>query len=129
VIQLLSTTTSEHLVDVAPKGASAGDRDQSTSQLRNAVAQFGKPKGAVVGSDSASQVLTSARSGTESGTTTLPGGVLKVKGVVRILRGGGIAVPVVGGSGRFAGAKGTMFVYGISGHPKLAINIYRLTYH
>jgi hypothetical protein len=45
LIQALSKTTKEQLVkDKAPKGESKGDIIMGSSVLRNAVAQFGRPK-------------------------------------------------------------------------------------
>ena len=52
-IRLLGTAAgSGYLVDHAPKGyPNKGDVVRATSTMRNAVAQFGRPKGAVVGRD------------------------------------------------------------------------------
>lgn len=52
-IRLLSIVTSERVVkDTAPKGTpNKGDVVYQRSALRNSVEQFGKPRGAVVGSD------------------------------------------------------------------------------
>jgi len=52
-IRLIGTAaTSRYLVDRAPKGyPNKGDVVRETSTLRNAVAQFARPKGAIVGRD------------------------------------------------------------------------------
>jgi hypothetical protein len=47
---VVQTTTAN---DVEPKGPSAGDRVTVTDRLYNLVPQFGKPKGALVGRDTA----------------------------------------------------------------------------
>jgi acylphosphatase len=58
------------------------------------------------------------------GTARLPGGTLKIKGNVRPLANGAIEIPVVGGTGRFASAKGKVLV----GPGQLtAANVYELT--
>ncbi len=125
VIRLVSLTTSSDTTDRPPAGPSAGDSETSTSRLSNAVAQFGKPKGAVVGKDSGT-----ARYGRAGATlnllTRLPGGTLRVRGAIVLLNNAFVA-PVVGGTGAFAGARGTLRVTG-TGEPKRALNIYVLEY-
>jgi hypothetical protein len=127
VIRLVSVTTSTRVDDRPPRGPTAGDKVFSTSRLRNAVAQFGKPRNAVVGSDRGTLTLTSANSVRIDVTARLPGGTLRVRGPLRTLANGGQRYPVVGGTGRFAGARGTVTVRPLSGAGQRASNVYRLT--
>jgi dirigent-like protein len=108
-IQVTSVTVTVKRTDVPPKGASKGDTVASRDRLLNAKAQFGKRKGAVVGSDRGTLTVTGAHSATFSGTAVLPGGTLRLDGPVAAV-GTSIAIPVTGGTGRFAGAKGFVLV-------------------
>ena len=94
VIRLIWVQTSNH-----PNGK----RASWTSQLLNATRQFGKPAGTKVGAE------VGISHGTEFvGGIKLPGGVLTYSGKARHLpQHGGIVIPVVEGSGTFAGATGT----------------------
>jgi hypothetical protein len=127
VIRLVSTTTSYSSTDKPPKGASAGDRQVFTSRLRNAAAQFGKPKGAVVGSDRSTLVVTATRRARMQTVAKLPGGTITVSGLLRAVANGAISVPVVSGTGLFEGAKGTLTILKPI-DANTAGNIYRLTY-
>jgi hypothetical protein len=106
-IRLLSTETySKVLTDRAPANeTSRGDVIVVGSTLRNAVAQFGRPKHAAVGEDT---VIFTIRSRTRADViveSTLPGGWLRAAGRVRL--GARQTYPVSGGRGRFANARGT----------------------
>jgi hypothetical protein len=127
VIRLVSTTTSASHADVKPKGPSARDRDTSTSRLVNQLAQFGKPKGAIVGSDRGTVTYTGAHSATLRAVTRLPGGTLIVRGPVRPIGNGAVVIAVVGGTGAFAGAHGTLTILPPTS-ATTAVNVYRLTY-
>ena len=127
VIRLVSITTSESSVDVPPKKDSVGDRQLFTSRLLNDRAQFGKRKGAVVGSDRGTLRLTSATSAHLKTVTKLPGGTLTVDGPLRAAGGGAVSIVVVAGTGAFAGAHGSLTILAPT-NPKTAVNIYRLSY-
>jgi hypothetical protein len=127
VIRLVSTTTSYRATDTKPKGASAGDRQVFTSSLRNAAAQFGRPKGAVVGTDRSALVLTAAGRAQMTTVAKLPGGTLVVRGLLSDAGKGAVSIPVVSGTGRFDGARGTLTILKPTG-PKTAGNVYRLSY-
>jgi hypothetical protein len=58
------------------------------------------------------------------GVARLPGGTLRVRGEVRLILGGGIRIPVVGGTGRYRAATGMLYV---SKGEKRALNVYRIT--
>ena len=126
-IRLVSVATSERMRDAPPAGPSKGDASIQTSRLLNAVAQFGKPKGAVVGRDSATITITSPTSATITGVATLPGGTLILRGALRIGTNGEAMFPVVRGTGRFAGARGTVTVTPLGSETR-ALNVYRLVY-
>ncbi len=127
MIQLVSITTSYSSVDVPPRNASAGDRQLFTSKLLNARPQFGKPKGAVIGSDRGTMLLTAPTSARLKTVAKLPGGTLTVNGPLRAAGGGAVSIRVVAGTGNFAGARGTLTILAPTG-PKTAVNIYRLSY-
>jgi hypothetical protein len=127
VIALVSTTTKESSVDVRPKGPSAGDSDTSSSRLANARAQFGRPRGAVVGTDRGTLVFRSAHAATLRAVTKLPGGTLVVDGGIHSLADGSVVVPVTSGTGAFIGAHGTLTIFPPS-DAKTAVNVYRLSY-
>ena len=126
-IRLVSNTTSARvLVDRAPKGkASKGDKQWAMSVLRNAVAQFDRPKGAVVGSDVGTLTVVSVTPPRVDlkVTVRLPGGTLRAAGRITGLDQD---IPVIGGTGDFANARGTSEIRSLhpSGDP--ALNVYRL---
>ena len=122
VIRLRTKTLTSTKHDALPKGASKGDRYTSTDKLINIGTQFGQKGGVVVGTDKAESSFTSATTAVVSGVATLPGGTITFRGVLAIVRGG-FSVPVVGGTGTFAGVGGTLTV----GSGKDAINTYALT--
>ena len=127
VIRLVSITTSFSSVDVPPRTASAGDRQVFTSRLLNARAQFGKPKGAVVGSDRGTMRLTSATSAHLKTVARLTGGTITVSGRLRSAGNGAVSTSVVAGTGIFAGAHGTLTILAPI-DPETTVNIYRLSY-
>ena len=91
----------------------------------NARRQFGEKKGTVVGSDRGTTTLTGPRSARVNAVATLPGGTISVRGRIQEQTDATLVVPVVGGTGSFAGARGTLT---INGTEKRAWNVYRLTY-
>jgi hypothetical protein len=94
VIRLIWVQTSSH-----PNGK----RDSWTSQLLNAAPQFTRPTGAKVGAE-----VGISHGAQFIGGIKLPGGVLTYSGKAKHLpHHGGIVIPVVEGSGAFAGATGT----------------------
>jgi hypothetical protein len=109
--------------DVAPKGTSKGDTIEYRDRLLNAKQQFGRARGAVVGSDRGTMTFTSAHAATFSGVAVLPGGTLQLQGRV-VSVGKSFAIPVSGGTGRFAKAKGYVLV---GPGAKRALNTYTLS--
>ena len=130
-IRLLSQVTADGVgVDYAPKGvASKGDVAWGRSVLRNQVPQFGYPKGAIVGSDYETFTILS---GGGLGATalvrvrvSLPGGTLRVQGRVSA-NSLSETFAVVGGTGSFAGARGTQYVRDLNRDGSRSVNIYHL---
>jgi hypothetical protein len=120
VIQVKSVDAGASADDKAPKGPSRGDRLLERSRLLNVRKQFGKPAGALVGRDQAIVILTSTRAGRVAGVATLPGGTIRFGGAVRL--DGVESIPVTGGTGRYAKARGTLFV----GNGDSPLNTYHL---
>ena len=123
-IAVTSVAVSVKPKDVAPKGTSKGDTIEYRDRLLNAKAQFGRAKGAAVGSDRGTMTFTSAHAARFSGVAVLPGGTLRLEGKVLALPGRSLAIPVTGGTGRFANAKGYVVV---GPGTKRALNTYSLT--
>lgn len=127
LIRLISKTVSTRvLVDRAPKSEpSKGDVQWAKLNLRNAVAQLGRPKGARVGTGVAVASITSltrVRIRVEL-TAKLPGGTIRAAGTYAPSR---LSVPVVGGTGAFADAAGTLRVGGFVPDAQTALMTYRL---
>ena len=106
VIRLKSVTLSVSVEEKPPKGVSKGDVYRARTRLLNIVPQFGKGAGVAVGSDYSILTVTSSTTAVVSGVATLPGGTLQLKGAGRL--GSHQPIPVVGGTGRFSGARGTL---------------------
>ena len=123
-----STATSRYLVDHAPKGyPNKGDVVRETSTLRNAVAQFDRPKGAIVGSDVWITTIVIPPFGTADvkAATTVPGGTIRAVGTVTATQMTG-TFRVVGGTGKYAGARGTLSLRNINPSGSRAVIVYRL---
>ncbi len=112
VIRLISTFDhADVVVDREPLGAvSKGDVIVSFDRLANATGQFGRPKGAHVGYDRGQFRYLSPTRMRIDGWTTLPGGRMHVRSMVRPLSGEIVEIDVAGGTGAFAGARGTVTV-------------------
>jgi len=111
--------------DFQPKGLSAGDHIRMTDRLYNLSAQFGKPRGSLVGSDSGTmKIRTGKRTADFRGVARLPGGTIAVGGRVSLTRQSS-TVPVVGGTGHFAHARGTVVVSQADNNGRA--NVFRLT--
>jgi hypothetical protein len=106
LIKVLSKTTNTDVLDKLPKGTSKGDVIVGGSLLINAVAQFTKPNGAVVGRDHFRAVYATASVATMSVTATLPGGTISCEGKIYTDRAR-IVLRIVGATGVFARATGT----------------------
>jgi Dirigent-like protein len=121
--RVISVTIASKSHDVAPRGASKGDTIVQSDRLLNAARQFGRSKGARVGTDRGTLTFTSAHTAVFDGASTLPGGTLTLRGTVVSLGNGDIVIPVVGGTGTFAHMTGTLTVGTQANHVP---NTYRL---
>jgi hypothetical protein len=125
-IRLVSSLVSLREIDAAPKGsAGPGDGISTVSRLRNGVVQFGRKKNAVVGTDRARLTLQRDGSLRISGTATLPGGTIRFDGSVSAGQARTVVIQVVGGTGRYENAKGTVAVTDLDDRGT-AVNVYRL---
>jgi hypothetical protein len=123
-IRLVSTRAANGVtLDRAPKGAaSKGDVVWIRSVLRNQVAQFGRPTGAIVGRDYAVFTFLTARTARLNVKAWLPGGTLRTRGegdITRTLR----SALIVSGTAKFEGARGTHVARDFQGH---STHVYRL---
>jgi len=126
-IHVWSIPTANRITDVAPKGKlNAGDVVHQRTRLVNAVRQFGRPAGAVVGYDESVIRLTSATRAVVDTVAHLPGGTLHAHGTVTLGRSPS-TIHVASGTGVFTGARGTTTEtdYANADH---ALNVYRLSY-
>jgi hypothetical protein len=123
VIRVKSHVTVSYNDDRPPKGDSNGDRYLVRDELRNVGKQFGKADGAVVGHDSGIIIVIGPKTGSFVGVAILPGGKIRLKGVLSLTSVPGPPLIVTGGTGRYARASGKV-VIGPGGYP---LNTYRLT--
>lgn len=111
-IRVVVTPVTRTIKDAPPKTIrlagdyTKGDTIRGTSILRNAVPQFGKPKGARVGTGSFVITALSSRRAKADGVATFPGGTVRVRGVGTI--DANPKAPIVGGTGLYAGATGAV---------------------
>jgi hypothetical protein len=124
VIKVVSVLTVQLTRDKPPKGESKGDRVKFKDLLLNAEPRFGKATNAPVGSDKGTMSFTSSTTARMTGVATLPDGTIKFSGTVTPLADGDISIPVVGGSGKYENARGTLIV---GAGARRAPNTYRIT--
>jgi len=123
-----SAASSRYLVDRAPKGyPNKGDVVRETSTLRNAVAQFGRPKGAIVGSDVwiTTIVIPPFGEADVKAETTVPGGTIRAVGTVTATQTTG-TFRVVGGTAKYARARGALSLRNLNASGSRAVIVYRL---
>jgi hypothetical protein len=117
----------QSIKDVPPKTFTIGhvytkgDTLSGTETLRNADRQFDKPQGAIVGSDRYVITAVAYEKVRVDFVTRFPGGTVHAHGEGRPGSG---KVPIVGGTGRYAGATGVAEGRHLANGKKL--NIYRL---
>ena len=118
----------QSIKDVPPKTLelareyTKGDTVRGTETLRNAVRQFNKPQGAVVGSDRYVITAVASQKIRVDFVTTFPGGTLHARGEGKV--GSPPTVPIVGGTGIYSGATGVIEGRHLANGEKL--NVYRL---
>jgi hypothetical protein len=111
-IRVLVMPVTRSIKDVPPKTFTLrheytkGDTISGTSILRNAVRQFDKPKGARVGTSSFVTTALSSQRVRFDSVARFPGGTVHAHGVGKIEPNP--KVPIVGGTGLYAGATGVV---------------------
>jgi hypothetical protein len=126
VIRVISVATAVRTHDEPPKGPSKGDYVIVDDKLTNEVAQFGKKKGALVGTDHAIEKNIGSNRVLVDGIARLPGGTIHFKGELKVAPSGIAAVAVVDGTGDFESAKGTVAIANLTRDGKTARNVYVL---
>jgi hypothetical protein len=127
-IRVYVTEVTQSIKDVPPKTLrlggeyTKGDTVRGTEVLRNAVRQFDKPKGANVGTDRYVIIGVALQKVRVDFVTSFPGGTVHAHGEGK--RPSKPEVPIVGGTGRYAGATGSIEGQHLANGKKL--NIYRL---
>jgi hypothetical protein len=127
-IRVYVTEVTQSIKDVPPStlrlgnAYTKGDTIRGTELLRNAVRQFDKPKGAEVGTDRYVIVAVALQTVRVDFVTRFPGGTVHAHGEGK--RGSKAVVPVVGGTGPYAGATGSIEGQHLANGEKL--NTYRL---
>jgi hypothetical protein len=127
-IRVYVKEVTQSIKDVPPKTFALtreytkGDTIRGTEILRNAVRQFNKPKGASVGSDRYVITAVAWQKVRVDFVTRFPGGTVHAHGEGKA--GSKPEVPIVGGTGLYAGATGSIEGQHLANGEKL--NIYRL---
>jgi hypothetical protein len=127
-IRVYVEEVTQSIKDVPPKTFALtreytkGDTIRGTEILRNAVPQFNKPKGANVGTDRYVIIAVAWQKVRVDFVTRFPGGTVHAHGEGKA--GSKPKVPVVGGTGLYAGATGSIEGQHLASGEKL--NIYRL---
>jgi hypothetical protein len=126
-IRVWSAVTSTRLVHNAPPNAvgSKGDVIASTDRLTNVTSQFGKPANAAIGADRATFTFLGKSKATIVGSATFPDGTVEFAGTASP---NSISVQIVGGTGKYQGARGTMTEPNAATDTKTkALNVYHIT--
>jgi hypothetical protein len=127
-IRVYVKEVTQSIKDVPPKTLrlgheyTKGDTIRGTEILQNAVPQFNKPKGANVGTDRYVITAVAWQKITADFVTKFPGGTVHAHGAGKA--GSKPVVPIVGGTGNYAGATGSIEGQHLANGEKL--NIYRL---
>jgi len=126
-ITILSLTRVTVPHDIKPVGReNRGDYIRYQALLVTIGPLFGKQKkNQPIGWERGTQTFTSATGVRAQGTATFPKqGTIKYKGAMKQLKRGFVSVPIVGGTGKFTGAKGVLLI----GPGQLkSVNTYRLS--
>jgi hypothetical protein len=125
-IRVLATVTTARPVDLPPRNVqNKGDRVFVESQLTNAVPQFGRPKGSIIGQDYSTITYLSPTERLVNVQITLPGGGLHLRGKLRVRSSASpVRIPVISGTRDFAGATGFSTARSAPGNHTL--NVYHL---
>jgi hypothetical protein len=127
VIRVKSVQTFGHVVhNVPPASLSKGDVIVERDKLYNVARQFGKPVGALIGTDQATITLLAGNLATLTGSAVFPDGTVRFKATVHVLAAGPAPIPIVGGTGRYAHARGSVTESNATGGTTTALNTYKI---
>ena len=124
VIRVQSNTVSGTLTHHPPAGPRNDVVVEHDALVNAKPGQFGQQVGAPVGTDVATITYRTNTTLVIRASAMLPGGTILVAGTVTVKPGRPTVVPVVGGSGAYAGATGTETI-GTS--PTAPLNVYRIS--
>ena len=110
-IRLIQTRVSQQTLDVGPRGRSLGDVSVATHELRRAAANADTPTGSRIGNSSVAATVLDRRASSVVSTASLSRGTITSGGVTRRVLG---ALAVLGGTGDYANARGTVRVKRLS---------------
>jgi hypothetical protein len=122
-IKVTSVVSARTEKDTPPAGTSKGDKVHFTDRLLNAVPQFGKDADEQVGTDRGTMTFTGSHTATLDGEAVLPDGKIIFRGKMTPVSRTTVTVPIVGGTGKYENATGTLLV---GAGLKRAPNTYRL---
>jgi hypothetical protein len=125
-MRVLASVTKANPVDLPPRNVqNKGDRVFVESQLRNAVPQFGQPKGSIVGIDYSTITYISSTKRLVSVQVTLPGGGRRLPGTLNLSNPRALVkIPGISGTRDFEGATGYSEARSAPGQQTL--NVYHL---
>ena len=109
-IKVTSVVTSTHAHRQSPTVTTPGDKVDFQDVLVNATPQFGKNTNERVGTDTGTMTFTSTTTARLDGVANLPDGTITFSGLVTVLADNSVTVPVVGGTGKYENASGTLHV-------------------
>lgn len=125
-IKLESHVRVARVYDLPPKGReNKGDYIKYQDLLLNTEPRFGRKKGVAVGYDKGTLTYTSATDARVSGSAHFPTlGTITYKGAMKSLKNGSSSVRIIGGTGKFSGARGVLI---IGPGNQVAMNTFRFT--
>jgi hypothetical protein len=109
-IEVTSVVKSSRSHRLSASVTTRGDRVDFVDVLLNTAPRFGKGTNEQVGSDKGTMTFTSSNTATMKGIATLPDGTIHFEGDVTVLPNNRVTVPVIGGTGTYAHASGTLLV-------------------
>jgi hypothetical protein len=124
VIRVQSNTVTGTLTHHPPAGPKNDVVVEHDALVNAKPGQFGQQAGATVGTDVATITYRTNTSLIIRASASLPGGTILIAGTVTVKPGRPTVVPVVGGSGAYAGATGTETIGTSSVAP---LNVYRIS--
>lgn len=122
-IRVTSVVSARNAKDSPPKGASDGDTIHFRDKLLNRERQFGKEVDQQVGTDRGTLTLTGPHTARIEGEAVLPDGRVRFSGEMTPVANNSVTVPIVGGTGAYEHATGTLLV---GAGANRALNVFRL---